>query len=63
MQSQEETSDRCARLSVVELTGLNVRGVEFIRGLYEYRPPSTSVSLLKSDSQLFIKLCPHVMIH
>lgn len=64
MQSQEETIDRCVRLLVVELTGLNVRGVEFIRGLhvYECGPPSISVSLLKSDSKLFIKLCPHFMI-
>lgn len=63
MQSQEETIDRCVRLLVVELTGLNMRGVEFIRGLYECGPPSISVSLLKSDSKLYIKLCPHFMIH
>lgn len=37
---------------------LNARGVGFIRGLYECGPPSLSVSLLKSDSKLFIKLCP-----
>lgn len=45
------------------INGLNARGVGFIRVLYECGPPSLSVSLLKSDSKLFIKLCPHFMIY
>lgn len=45
------------------INGFNVRGVGFIRGLYECGLLLILVFLLKFDSKLFIKFCFYFMIY